>query len=166
MEQGDHYAKLRPPPPTPAEELCACPDTPPIKLMYALSANPIHCMDCNREVAPEGLRLSASQVDAVAFWCWIHAAIDHLWLASSEYEQWAQKQLSDISSPVCRLGRQAQAELNATRRCYYWYFQDQTADNHAPLNNCPLCGLPLTGYTAGIFLQRVCEACSIVVSAE
>lgn len=157
------YSKLRPPLPTPPEEICSCLDSPPIKLMYALGDNPIHCMNCNLEVDPATLDLPADLVEETAYWRWIHGAIYALWLASGEYEEWARMQLSDISNPLNQQGRQIQANLNPIRRCYYWYFQDQSADDFEPLVPCPSCGSQLKLYTDGIFEQRICDACSIVV---
>src|SRR5437016_912629 len=46
---SDPYFKLKPLPPTPDDEICSCPDDPPIKLMSTalLEDNPIHCLRCN-----------------------------------------------------------------------------------------------------------------------
>ena len=167
MANEDRYFKLYPPPRTPANELCTCPGTPPLKLMFALSYNPIHCMDCNLEVPPERLDLKSDLVEAVANWRQIHDALDHLWLDSGEYENWAWQQLLDISSSTNRRGRAVQQVLSATiRRCYYWYPQDQSADDYTPITHCPACGQLMDDYTQGIFLQRVCETCSIVAAGE
>ena len=159
----DKYFKLKPPPPTPAEEICSCVDAPPIKLMSALGENPIHCMNCNLEVDPASLDLSEDIVESIASWRSVYDAIDRLWLASGEYEEWARSQLSDISNPLNQSGREIQATLNQIRRCYYWYFQDQSADDYAPLDVCPSCGAQLTTYTKGIFEQRICDSCSIAL---
>ena len=40
----DSFYKLRPPPPTPDDELCPCEPGIPIKLMCALRFNPIACL--------------------------------------------------------------------------------------------------------------------------
>lgn len=69
MEHPDIYFKLRPPKPTLADELCRCVGRTPIKLMYALSYNPIHCMGCNLEVPPQSLTLSEPLVEEIADWC-------------------------------------------------------------------------------------------------
>src|SRR5450755_3214856 len=163
MGEPSIYAKLWPPEPTPEEELCHCREKLPIKLMSALTENPVHCMNCNLEVPPESLALSREVVDGVAHWQALYHAIDVLWLDSGAYEAWAREQLADITSAVNTRGRGAQRDLNEIRRCYYWYFQDQSADNYCPLRSCPVCGDALQDYTAGIFLQRVCDRDSIVV---
>jgi len=123
-------------------------------------------MNCNLEVDPASLDLPIDLVDGIAFWRSKYDAIDRLWLASDEYEEWARTQLSDISNPLNQSGRELRARLNPIRRCYYWYFQDQTADDFEPLEVCPNCGAQLTRYTEGIFEQRICNTCSIVVVGE
>ncbi len=166
MEELTIYAKLRPPEPTPEEELCRCRDRPQIKLMSALTENPIHCMNCNLEVPPETLALSREVVDRIAHWQALYHAMYVLWLDSGAYEAWAEGELADITSAVNALGRDVQSVINDTRRCYYWYFQDQSADEYRPLRSCPVCGYVLQDYTQGIFFQRVCERDSIVVMGE
>jgi predicted nucleic acid-binding Zn ribbon protein len=166
MDAPDPYGKLQPPPPTPDDEICRCVGAPPIKLMCALSYNPIHCMDCNLEVRPETLALKEPLVEAIAFWRSIHDAIYELWLASGEYESWAQEQLADIASPVNREGRAVQVDLNGARRCYYWYFQDQSAEDYQTITCCPVCGDTLNVYPGVIFKQLICETCSIVTPGD
>src|SRR5262245_20459786 len=131
MEHPDIYSKLRPPEPTPEDELCRCAGRPPIKLMQALSYNPIHCMDCNLEVPPQFLALSDSVVEEIAHWCSMAGALEHMWLESGAYEGWARDQLSDIASPVNQLGLNLRSVLATTCRCYYWYFQDEAAEDFA-----------------------------------
>lgn len=138
----------------------------PIKLMDALSYNPLHCIDCNLERTPESLDLSESLAQSIAFWRDVHNAIDHLWLDSNEYEAWAKEQLEDINSPVNRRGLVLCKDLNAICRCYYWYFQDQSSDEFEPMTHCPNCHEPFTLYANGIFRQFTCEQCGIITVAE
>jgi predicted nucleic acid-binding Zn ribbon protein len=167
-ETADHdiYSKLRLPEPTPESELCVCAGSPPIKLMFALSPNPMHCMNCNLEVRPETFELTPELITAMAYWTWVYEAIYRLWLDSQEYEDWAEEQLSDIFSPVNVRGRVVQGELTQVRRCYYWFFQDRSADDYRPIKDCPSCGRPLLAYTEGIFLQMICDNCGIVVVGD
>jgi predicted nucleic acid-binding Zn ribbon protein len=159
----DPFERLRPPPATPEDEICSCGPGIPVKLMCALSYNPIHCMACNLERAPEALELDAMLVQGVAFWRSMYDAIYILWLESGEYEGWARAQLVDLSSPVNLRGRALRAELDPLVRCYYWLFEDSSADDYVPLAACPNCGQALTGcrHQAG---QLVCEPCSLVTA--
>lgn len=161
MGQNDIYMKLRALAPTPADELCRCCGAP-YKLMSTLGFNPVHCMNCNLEVPPDALGFSRPLVEAIASWRNVYDAIDRLWLDSGPYEQWARWELTDIASAVNRHGRRVQDQVNAVRRCYYWYFQDQTDPAYRPVDLCPVCGVRLRDYASGIFLQRVCEGDSIV----
>ena len=166
MTQTDIYAKLRPPGPTPADEICSCTHERAMKLMCALGYNPIHCMDCNLEISPETLELPESLIDAIAFWRNIYDSIDRLWLASGDYEAWAKDQLLLIESPVNTLGRKVQMDLNRLHRCYYWHFQDEDDEKFCPARKCPICDKELTIYPNGLFQQLLCESCSLVMVAE
>ncbi len=160
------YIRLRPPPETPLDEICTHESTTPIKLMSALGENPLHCVICNLEIKPESLNLSVGLINRIAGWRDVYNAIDHLWLDSREYEAWALDQLINMSSPVNQHGLTLRSDLNSIRRCYYWYFQDQSADGFQPVTNCPNCQAPLTLFKAGIFMQLICEQCSIITVGE
>ena len=60
------YVRLRPPAPTPADELCSCPQGTPTKLMSAggLGFNPLHCLRCNLEVRPERIGFGGELAEA------------------------------------------------------------------------------------------------------
>jgi predicted nucleic acid-binding Zn ribbon protein len=160
MTTSEAYAKLRPPQPTPTDEICGCDAQPPIKLMRALSYNPIHCVACNQEVPPEYIGLSAQLAQAVANWNQIASATDRLWLDSGAYESWAQSQLSDLASPVNVEGRRLAGELDGNRRCYYWCFVD--SETAAGLVSCPRCHRVLRTMSAGPFKQAFCDECSLI----
>jgi len=166
MLDPDRYFKLHPPPETPADEKCVCEPGKPIKLMPALGFNPLHCIDCNLEVAPESFALSDSLIEHIASWRSVHEAVNCLWLDSREYETWAAEQLADINSPINRRGMALRKELDAVRRCYYWYFQDESVDSFKPVSRCPSCQEPLSVYDEGIFQQLVCEGCGLVMAGE
>jgi hypothetical protein len=166
MSNHDRYFKLTPPPQTPEVEICRCEGNRPIKLMASLSYNPLHCIDCNLEVAPESLALSVPLVEATAHWRDLYNAIDWLWLDSGEYEMWAKEQLVDIASPVNQRGIVLCRNLDAVRRCYYWYFQDQSVEGFKPITHCPNCHKPLATHSNGVFRQLICEQCTIITVGE
>ncbi len=166
MDDQDRYFKLRAPPDTPPDEICHCEGNKPIKLMTALGFNPLHCIDCNLEINPESLVLADLQIEALAYWNQLYDAIFRLWLDSAEYEDWAREQLLDVNSPVNRRGLALSQELSAVRRCYFWYFQDESVDDVKPLTHCPKCHGPFTLYSSGIFPQLICESCGIIAFGE
>src|SRR5258707_5786263 len=153
----DPYFRLRAQSSTPSDELCSCPDSPPIKLMTALGPNPVHCMRCNLEVLPEAVPLPIDLVDPVADWASVHDALDRLWLDSGSYETWALGELTNPTSPTNQTGRALRSRLDRVRRCFYWL------KNTATIESCPSCHKPLTPFLVGIFPQFVCEDCSLVL---
>jgi predicted nucleic acid-binding Zn ribbon protein len=166
MNNHIRYSRLRPPPETPKDEICKCGGNKPIKLMCALSYNPLHCIDCNLEVLPESLSLSDKLIELIASWRNLYDAIDRLWLDSGGYEAWAGSQLIDIGSPVNKLGMAVRKDLDVVCRCYYWYFQDQSKEGFESITKCPSCKNPFSVYGSGIFPQHVCEQCSIITVGE
>lgn len=158
----DPYLRLRDIP-TPRDEICSCPGDPPIKLMSALSRNPIHCLDCNLEVEPAALPLPESLVDAVADWCSVRLSLELLELDSGPYETWARGELLDPSSPVNRRGLGVREALEPIRRCYLWWFEPESDDGWVPPRECPLCLELLAAYDGGIFPQLLCDRCSVVL---
>ncbi len=155
--------KLRPPEPTPPEEICSCSEDKPLKLMTTLGHNPIHCVDCNLEIPLEELPLSTVLIDALADWNSLDSSIHRLWLDSGAYESWAEQELSDINSAVNSLGREVQRSVNELHRCYLWFFQDESAPDYRPLQRCPACEGDLKRYGGGIFEQLICDKCGIIV---
>src|SRR5437879_1250728 len=136
----DPYLRLRTPPPTPSDEFCKCSDRPPVKLMTALGANPLHCMRCNLEVSPEALPLPVDLVDPLADWARVHDSLDRLWLDSGPYEPWAFGELINPSSPSNKRGLAVRSAIDRVRRCYYWLKEIPRTD----LRTCPVCGCSLS----------------------
>ena len=126
--------------------------------------NPIHCLECNREVPPERLLISEALVQDVAAWLRTYEAIDALELASGDYETWAQSQLLDPKSPPVVEGREMTRRLNAYRRCYFWFFQPEGDDDFTPRTTCPNCDRPLDHHDTGLFPQLLCEHCGLVLT--
>ena len=156
----DIYERLRPPGPTPEDEVCSCEGEPPIKLMTMRQVdafNPIHCLDCNLEVPPERLGLDVDLVQAIAGWDAEHGAIETLELQSGDYEMWARARLLDPESPTNVEGRELARRLNERRRCFMWFFQPDSDDDWRPRTTCPVCGDELEQYEHGIFPQLLCE---------
>src|SRR5215203_2203489 len=95
------YQKLRP---WTMVEACECPSVSGLLLVDLLTANPLHCDHCRREVDPERLHLTVRETEFVASWSSVASALYQLWLDSGEYEQYAKLQLLDIEGQVNRDG--------------------------------------------------------------
>jgi hypothetical protein len=159
-EQQDPYWKLRPPPATPDDELCKCVDAPPIRLEPHGTYNPLRCIVCGLEVAPERIGFPETIADELARWRMFYDCFYLLWVFSGEFESWARAQLEDPTSPANVRGRDVASKLNAFRRTYYWWFQDYDESSEVP-THCPVCRDTL----AELFDRRVCDKCSIVVDS-
>jgi hypothetical protein len=164
--QADIYEGLRPPRPTPPDEICTCPAGTPVKLMSAarLSFNPIHCLECNLEVPPERIGLDRELAADLAFWHWTYGAIGALELASGEYEAWARQELMNPESPANQHGLELARELGALVPTYFWFWQPEADEGWKPPSECPVCSGALTVYESGIFRQLLCERDRVVVA--
>jgi hypothetical protein len=165
---NDIYAMLRPPLPTAADDLCSCPAGTPVKLMSGggIGFNPMHCLNCNLEVPPERLGLSAEVAWEVASWLLTYGAIDALELESGPYESWARSVLLDPLSHINVAGFAVARLLNELTRCYFWFWQAEGDDDWEPRSKCPICEQPLSPYNVGIFPQLLCEHDSLVLAGR
>ncbi|NQU20700.1 MAG: DUF2310 family Zn-ribbon-containing protein [Candidatus Nealsonbacteria bacterium] len=160
MTNNDPYWKLKPPSPTPDDELCSCLGDPAVVLQPHLSCNPISCADCNLEVPPERLGFSEQLADELASWRTFHDCFFHLWLDSAEFEAWAKSQLFDPQSPVNTRGLALRQSLAECRPCYYWWFLDTDAEDFQQVSMCPRCKRNLSSRGS----RSVCEDCWIIVA--
>jgi hypothetical protein len=128
--------------------------------------NPLHCLNCNLEVAPERLGLSVELAWEVASWLLTYGAIDALELESGEYEHWARSVLLDPASLPNVEGLAVSRRLSALTRCYFWFWQPEGDEDWEPPSTCPICGQPLAQYDAGIVAQLMCEHDSIVLAGR
>ncbi len=165
---SDPYWKLRPPPPTPQDEVCRCADDTPLVLQPHLSPNPISCARCNLEVPPERIGFNATLAEALASWQSFAECFYGLWLDSGEFEKWAVDQLLDPSSPVNKRGLELAAQLSGCRRCYLLWFQEEEQCDGMLTTECPRCSSKLEARFKG---ERplggtlyVCEQCSIALA--
>lgn len=142
---------------TPAEEMCSCPDPAGLLLCQSFGPNPLKCLTCGGEVAPERIGISPSLAESLADWRIFQSAFDALWLDSAEFEDWARGHLQDPASPPNVRGMKLARELSSYRPCYLSWFEDAGADDFLPYAVCPRCSGPLQpeGWA------RVCKVCLI-----
>jgi hypothetical protein len=151
----DPFFRLRPQPPTPEDELCDCRQANDIYLAHKLGSNPLYCLSCNGEVAPERLGFGEALAERIARWNTAYGALYALWLDSGEYEPWAKEKLMDIKGQVSRDGLEVVRELGAFAKTYYlWFYEDK------PPATCPACGAPL--HFREDCKRLLCDRCHII----
>lgn len=152
---NDPYFKLKPREPTPADECCSCSQLTAVYLAHKVSDNPIHCMTCRGEVAPERIGFDDSTTETLTRWNDVYSAIYSLWLASGSYEIWAESELRSKDSEVNRLGMQARVALSRyVPTSYLWFWQEDRP------TSCPVCG---STSLVGNHPPLLCEKCSICI---
>jgi predicted nucleic acid-binding Zn ribbon protein len=146
-------------------ELCECPGPTALKLMTALSSDPLHCVTCNLVVPLDRLELDDGLRDDLRRWGALVSALDYLWIDSGDYELWALHELSDVESAINRRGLALRARIDGDREVYYWFFQDESLDEFHSIERCPACRQPLREYRGqGLFRQLVCADCRILTA--
>jgi predicted nucleic acid-binding Zn ribbon protein len=129
------------------------------------SYNPIACMVCNREVAPETVAFSPELAEQIADWHADYSALDHLWLRGPrEMRAWARLHLANIQSSVNQRGLELRQRLEHYRPCYYWVFGWR--EGLAELRHCPVCHQRLLAYDGYRIEWWVCETCGIVADSS
>ena len=151
----DPYFKLKPNAPTPADECCSCAQPAAAYLAHKLSDNPIYCMTCGGEVAPERIGFDDDTTELLARWNDEYGSVYRLWLDSGAYESWAQSELLDKDSEINLLGMQARERLaQYLPTNYLWFWQEDRP------GSCPVCGssrLAERGET------RICDSCHVLL---
>ena len=151
----DKYSRLRP---FVESELCACDTITELLLIDLFTANPLHCMVCQHEVALSRLNLSVSLIDEVANWRNVLTSLHRLWLDSGDYEAWAKAQLLDKDGQVNKMGLALAKRLAARYPTWYWWFHD--ADD-GERDSCPNCAGPLDPEVR--HGTGKCESCRVVI---
>ena len=149
------YDKLRP---YRDIKACECENINSLLLVDLISDNPIHCLQCKKEIDPEKLSLPDETVELVYSWKSVFNSLYLLWLDSGEYENWARSKLLDKDGRVNKLGQEATNALSKKLPTYLWWFWD--ADGGEP-THCPICKIVLNPNTK--FGAGKCEECRIYI---
>lgn len=158
----DPYLKLRSDGGTPDDELCQCASVKAVLLRDAFGPNPLYCVRCNGEVAPERVGFDNWRIaEDIAQWRNLYRSLYYLWLDSGEYESWAVARLSDPSGAIHLKGMSCVRVLNHFVRAYYWWFVDNTTEEFVEPTYCPVCAQSLLKYQDGHV--SVCEPCSLMM---
>jgi predicted nucleic acid-binding Zn ribbon protein len=130
-------------------------------LRDSLGDNPLNCVECNGEVAPERIGFDAQLAEDIASWRSVHRSLFCLWLDSGEYENWAAERLADPQGQVNVRGREVVERLNSIIRAYYWWFRDTDASDGQISAQCPICRGHIAA--AGDRSFGKCDACLVLI---
>ena len=133
----DPYRKLKPPSPTPEDEMCCCETVHGLVLLPHLSSNPLVCHTCYGEVAPERIALAPDLADAIGTWSQFQIAFETLWLDSSEYEEFALDIMEDMNSPLNQRGYALAQKLDPSLPCWYFVWQSPPSGTTSASRTCP-----------------------------
>jgi predicted nucleic acid-binding Zn ribbon protein len=158
-KMNDPYFKLKPIIPTPEDELCKCSSLNEIYVAFKLGSNPLHCLKCNREIAPEKVGFQDKLSEEIASWNSTYGSLYMLWLDSGEYESWAKERILDQNGQVNQIGFELVKELSKFVKTYYLWFRESYEDESP--SNCPICSQELKEKEECNFL--VCEHCKIII---
>lgn len=138
------------------QEQCECDSLEQVVLVNLLTDNPLHCIKCRKEIAPERLPLTSDDIREIAGWNSIANSLYKLWLDSTEYEAYAKERLLDPNGSVNRRGINAARTLSHKIPTWFWFFHD--ADDGIP-GSCPLCGEALDADVK--WASRRCTKCRL-----
>jgi hypothetical protein len=77
---------LKPRGPTPIDECCSCSQLSAVYLAHVLSDNPIHCVSCRGEIAPERIGCKDKTTEIIARWSAVYGSVYTLWLDLGTYD--------------------------------------------------------------------------------
>jgi hypothetical protein len=155
QQQDDPYFKLRPRGATPPDECCSCDEVVGVYLAHTLTVNPVHCLSCRGEVAPERIAFDVATAESIASWNGMFGSVYSLWRDSGEYEHWAEGELIRRDSPVNKSGMVARESLSRfipTKYLWFW--------NESRPASCPNCG---SGFRSTEGAHLVCSSCEVCV---
>ncbi|MBI2923646.1 MAG: DUF2310 family Zn-ribbon-containing protein [Planctomycetes bacterium] len=138
--RDDYLECLKPPPPTPSDEMCRCRRRGPFVLIERFGQNPVACAKCRGEIEVQKLGVTWREAQAIASWRQLYSSIKWLWLQSGAYENWASSELASRTSAVNRMGLDLRRMLGHRRLTYLYWFHDNEGDPDSEMKACPLCG--------------------------
>jgi predicted nucleic acid-binding Zn ribbon protein len=147
---------------------CRCEDDRVLVLAISLSRDELPCGKCGGTVELDKVKGPREAVHLLRRWVDQAYAIEMLWFASGEYEDWAKGELDSGKSKVNQLGRQVAQKLNAAIPT--WLYSAPHAGARVAvdkyLHHCPSCHEPTeeTGMISKYGLG--CKKCRVAGSAE
>ena len=147
---------------------CACGQDRWIVLSATLSRDVLPCARCEKEIAVDSVHLPADLGQKLRRWVDQRFAIELLWFASAEYEDWAKGELDQPRSKINRLGSDLARSMNEHVRCGLWFAPHAGAEQYVDrfLDPCPLCGGITEETGLGSRYGRQCANCRVIGPGE
>ena len=146
------------------EIICNCSNTTPILLNGSLSGSPRRCIQCKHSVPLNSLTTSTELLTSSYQWLQLYHSFNNLMQGSSEYYQWSKSQLLDETGYINMEGIRLSQQYSATRKCYYWMYQDVDNKDYRQVQTCPFCGASMEKIENNDF--KVCHDCMVVYPDE
>ena len=149
-------------------DACRCGDDRVLVLAVSLSRDELPCGKCGGSIEVDRIKGPREAVHLLRRWVDQAYAIEMLWFASGEYEDWAKGELDGGKSKVNQLGRQVAQKMSTAVPT--WLYSAPHAGARVAvdkyLHHCPSCHEPAqeTGLISKYGLG--CKACRVAGSAE
>ena len=148
-------------------DACGC-EKRAIVLSVSLSRDELPCGSCGGKIAVDGLKGPREAIHLLRRWVDQAFAIEMLWFASGEYEDWAKGELDSAKSKVNQLGRQVALKLTPSTATWLYSAPHagarQAVDKY--LHHCPACHEPTEATGLAPKYGLGCAKCRIAGSAE
>jgi predicted nucleic acid-binding Zn ribbon protein len=147
---------------------CGCGPKKAVVLAVSLSRDELPCGRCGGVVPVDGIGGPRDVVNQLRRWVDQAFAIETLWFASAEYEDWAKGELDGAKSRLNQLGRLVAQKLTPSVETWHYSAPHaggrQAVDKY--LHHCPACHDPTdpTGLIPKFGLG--CAKCRVAGSAE
>jgi len=140
-------------------EFCQCSDNNPVLLNGSKLNSPLICTSCKKAVSLENINTTDDVVISLNKWAQVYHSLFTLGSDSTEYRDWAKKQLLDEIGAINIEGLELAQKLNANRKTYYWMFQDNSDKKYIQPKQCPFCGASMETLLNNDF--KVCHPCKV-----
>jgi len=121
---------------------------------------PLQCAECKGFVAQYRLQIDPKTGELIWYWIRQLDAIEDCSSLCSEYETWADEQLSNIQSKINRMGLKIAKKLSRTLEADVSLLFD-SGDEDKDLQRCPQCNKPFEKSTFGPTYRLSCSSCHL-----
>ena len=149
-------------------ESCECGAKRAIVLHVSLDKDALPCGRCGGGVPVDSIKAPREVAHLLRRWVDQAFALETLWFASAEYEDWAKGELDSGKSRINKLGLEVAQKLSPAIETWLYFAPHagarQAVDKY--LDHCPACHAPTdsTGLTPKYGLG--CKKCRVAGSSE